>query len=197
MTRTALIALAILGMLIAGCGTGDGPGTSSSTPAGNPVDRAFAAHMIPHHESALQMAATAGRRATSAFVKQLAANIVRTQTDEIATMRSADRRLRDAHVKRGTLGVADHMMGMDGDVASLDGARRFDAAFLRLMLPHHQGALVMARAELDKGEDPVLRTLARNIISAQQREIDQMREHLGPDAQMHDAGTMHGGEQAG
>jgi len=51
-----------------------------------------------------------------------------------------------------------------------------------MMLPHHQGAAEMAKAELKKGQDPELKTLARNIITAQQCEIAGMREHLGGSA---------------
>ena len=179
MTHRSLAALVVLGaLLIAGCGSSTSSTGSSSTPAGNPVDRAFVAHMTPHHASAVAMATIAKRRATSAFVKRLAANIVRTQTAEIATMRSADQRLKAAGVKQGSLGVAQHMMGMDGDVATLNTAKPFDAAFIRMMLPHHEGALVMANAELKSGKDPALKTLARTIVSAQQREISQMRKHL-------------------
>lgn len=179
MTRTSLATLTALGaLLVAGCGSSTSSTGSSSTPAGNPVDRAFVAQMIPHHDSAVAMATIADRRATSTFVKQLAANIVRTQTTEIATMRGVDQRLKAAGVKQGSLGVAPHMMGMDGDAATLETAKPFDSAFVRMMLPHHEGALVMANAELKSGKDPALKTLARTIVSAQQREISQMRKHL-------------------
>jgi uncharacterized protein (DUF305 family) len=56
--------------------------------------------------------------------------------------------------------------------------RRFDAAFMRMMIPHHQGAVEMAKAELKKGKDPQLKTLAQNIITAQEGEITDMRKQL-------------------
>jgi uncharacterized protein (DUF305 family) len=177
MTRKFLLALvAVAALLVSGCGSNTNSTDTSS--AGNGVDRAFVAQMIPHHQSAVAMATIAERRATGAFVTQLAANIVRTQTTEIATMRGADQRLRAAGVKQGSLGVAQHMMGMDGNVASLNTAKPFDAAFMRMMLPHHEGAVVMARAELKRGKDRALKKLAADIITAQQREISQMRSHL-------------------
>jgi uncharacterized protein (DUF305 family) len=188
-------ALAVLGAaLIAGCG--DSTGSTSKALAGDPVDRAFVAQMMPHHQSAVAMAKIAKRRGSSHFVRKLADDIVRTQTDEISTMRSADQRLRRAGVTKGSLGVPEHMMGMDGDVASLNTATPFDAAFMRMMIPHHQGAVTMATAELRKGKDRGLKTLAKSIIAAQQREIGQMREQL---ASTTSAATMkmHGAGHSG
>lgn len=50
-----------------------------------------------------------------------------------------------------------------------------DIDFVRLMLPHHQAALGMAKAELLYGKDPQIRRLAEEVITDQQSEIDLMR----------------------
>ncbi len=50
-----------------------------------------------------------------------------------------------------------------------------DQDFVAMMMPHHQGAIDMAKVELAQGKDPVLRRLARNIIAAQEREIRLMK----------------------
>ena len=50
-----------------------------------------------------------------------------------------------------------------------------DVNFVRLMLPHHQAAIDMAKAELLHGRDPQIRRLAQEIITDQQSEIELMR----------------------
>jgi uncharacterized protein (DUF305 family) len=199
--RRTVLALVAAALLIAGCGDDNNSANSnsaagSSAATGNPVDRAFAREMIAHHESAVQMAQIAQRRGSSAFVKQLADDIVRTQTAEISTLRDADRRLKAAGVSVGSLDVPEHMMGMDDDPASLKTAKRFDRAFLKMMIPHHEGAIEMANAELKKGKDPKLKTLAQKIITAQRREIAEMRKHLDGrgDRRMDGTTDQHGAE---
>ena len=50
-----------------------------------------------------------------------------------------------------------------------------DVDFVRLMLPHHQAAIDMAKAQLLYGKDPQMRRLAQEIIADQQSEIDLMQ----------------------
>lgn len=55
---------------------------------------------------------------------------------------------------------------------------RPDHDFAAMMIPHHQGAIDMAKAELLYGKDPVLRRIAQEIIVTQQQEIAVMRLQL-------------------
>ena len=54
-----------------------------------------------------------------------------------------------------------------------------DADFVAAMIPHHQGAIDMAKAELRHGRNEQLRRLAQEIIVTQQQEIAAMRLAIG------------------
>jgi uncharacterized protein (DUF305 family) len=72
----------------------------------------------------------------------------------------------------------DAMAIMDRDMAAapMNGQPGHD--FVTMMLPHHQGAIDMAKAVLLNTQDPELRNLALGIIAEQQNEINVMRAWL-------------------
>lgn len=53
-----------------------------------------------------------------------------------------------------------------------------DVDFVRGMIPHHQGAVEMAKIVLEHGKDPELKKLAEDIVKAQETEIAFMQEWL-------------------
>jgi uncharacterized protein (DUF305 family) len=70
------------------------------------------------------------------------------------------------------------MMGMHQSMPTGD----TDTDFVRLMLPHHQAAVDMAKTELQYGKDPELKKLATDIVAAQDKEIAQMKAWLAKNA---------------
>jgi uncharacterized protein (DUF305 family) len=51
-----------------------------------------------------------------------------------------------------------------------------DQDFVAMMIPHHQGAIDMAKVVIEKGKDPEIRKLAEDIVKAQESEIKMMQE---------------------
>ena len=69
------------------------------------------------------------------------------------------------------------MAGMDQmnrDMAAGGTASDLDVAFVCSMIPHHRGAIDMAKAELQYGDDEWVRALAEQVIAAQEKEIADM-----------------------
>ena len=69
----------------------------------------------------------------------------------------------------------ESMAGMHHAMESVQVTGDADQDFAALMIPHHQGALEMAKTELLYGKDPVLRRLAQEILIDQQSEIQVMK----------------------
>ena len=53
-----------------------------------------------------------------------------------------------------------------------------DKDFVMMMMPHHQGAIDMAKVELQYGKDPMLRKMATDIVKSQEKEIGEMKAWL-------------------
>jgi len=140
----------------------------------------FLLQMIPHHEGALDMATYEISHGKNFELKQLAKNIYIEQKNEIQLMRiwltsaSADISTSSSYQKEMDDTMMSMMAAMPGD-QSLDNS---DRSFARVMIPHHQAAIDMARVLLKYDENQVLRAYATQLISNQKNEIEQMQDIL-------------------
>jgi uncharacterized protein (DUF305 family) len=76
---------------------------------------------------------------------------------------------REMSASMATMMASMHAPGYSGDA---------DVDFLAMMIPHHQGAIDMARLVLQHGRDPTTRQLAEEIIAGQAVEIEGMQRRL-------------------
>ncbi len=77
-----------------------------------------------------------------------------------------------------TEGYKAAMDKMHADMMAQEYTGNADVDLVRGMIPHHQGAIEMAKVELANGKDPEIRKLAEAVIAAQEAEIKQMQEWL-------------------
>lgn len=179
--RATLLSLVTLAIVAAAC---------SGIRGDAPIDRDFIDMMVPHHESAIAMAEIAQERAEHPELGQLADDIIGAQSAEIAQLKgwreewfdSSDTPSMDEMpMLPGMSMPAGHSMSggtmdMTGEVDDLRDADPFDRLFIDAMIRHHQQAVEAAQIVLDQTERQEIRGLAEDIVEAQTREIEQLRE---------------------
>jgi uncharacterized protein (DUF305 family) len=155
-------------------------------PADGDYDLRFIDGMAMHHQGAVVMAEEALTKAQHPELKKLAQDIIAAQKLEISQMEGwrtawypqADSMPMAYHPQMGhMMAMTDEQkqgMMMSMDLGSADA--EFDLRFINAMLPHHEGALVMAKDALSKSQRPEVKKLAQDILTSQQQEISQMKQ---------------------
>lgn len=145
-------------------------GTMPMNTSNQPFDLLFIDSMIMHHQGAIDMAKAAQQKAEHPELKKMADDIITAQAAEIQQMQAWRTAwypnapaTQGLGMEMGTMKIAD------------DPSKPFDLRFIEAMIPHHEGAIAMAKAAQAKAEHPEIKTLAGNIIEAQQKEIAQMK----------------------
>ncbi len=155
-------------------------------PADAEFDLRFIDGMILHHQGAVNMAEEALEKSERAEIRQLSQEIIAAQEQEIAQMQAwrqawytdaPDEPIMFSADMGHTMPMTPEMqaaMQMDMDLGPADA--EFDLRFINAMIPHHEGALVMAEEALEKSQRPEIRQLSEEIITSQQTEIEQMQQ---------------------
>ncbi len=160
--------------LSAGCGSGSDH---------NDQDVSFAKEMVPHHQQAVTMSDLAMVQTTNPQILDLANRIKTAQVSELSIMNGwlgTWKEKATDHSGMDMGGGAMNGMVSEADMRTLGAANgaEFDRLFLQRMTSHHEGALVMAKAELDKGSFGPAKQLAREITTGQEKEIAEMAQLL-------------------
>lgn len=151
---------------------------SDANAASAPYDLQFIDTMIHHHQGAVDMAKIIDGKTQNAELIKFGKQIVADQEKEIAQMKEWREKWFKGAPRAMNMempGMADSMK-MDMSKLSNSKDKAFDLAFIEMMIPHHDGAVEMAKEALTKSEKPEIKTLANQIIKAQEAEIKMMNE---------------------
>lgn len=149
-------------------------------------DLRFIDAMMMHHQGAVLMAQEALEKSQRPEIKQFANNIIAAQKKEIAQMKqwhtawypnASKQPVAYGGANKSVMPISAKQresMMMSQDLGAADD--KFDLRFLDAMIPHHEGALVMAKDAISKSTRPEVKQLNQNILTSQQAEITQMQQ---------------------
>lgn len=152
---------------------------------GDAFDQAFIEMMVPHHQGAIAMARIARHEAQNDELQHMAEEMIDEQRKEIRKLKrwfnqwDYDHEMRmswrDMSMKmegHSELMTMDEMVDMLRDAEGVE----FDLLFINMMIPHHQGAIDMAKIALTNAKHQEIKDMAQMIITSQQAEIEQLQQ---------------------
>ena len=164
--------------------------TRATLPPHSPADVKFMQGMITHHAQAVEMTALIESHTQNKELRSLGERISRSQSDEIDFMkRWLTARGEPTSPEMPHMHAPDHHMLMPGMLTAkqMEALRKakgkeFDLLFLKGMIQHHDGALIMVKELFDTagaGQDAELFNFASDVDSGQRAEIRVMQTMLG------------------
>ncbi|HEV2072782.1 MAG TPA: DUF305 domain-containing protein, partial [Thermomicrobiales bacterium] len=157
---------------------------STRPPDGDSPEAGMLRDMLPHHTQAVEMALIIRDRTEDEQLRALATDIILSQQNQIGMMEGwLDLWDVSPNLQGPMMSWMDHpveagelMPGMataeQVESLRMSPVDEAEVAFLQLMIRHHQGAVHMADAYLERGDQEEVSEFARNIIAVQDREIE-------------------------
>jgi uncharacterized protein (DUF305 family) len=190
--RPAVLAVGLLAVTVC-VAAGVLIGSWRATPRDDSAEAGFARDMATHHAQAVDMSFVVRDKSTDRDIRALASDIIVTQSTQRGMfmgwlqqwgLPQASARPRmawmpgHAHNTSAAEGaVLMHGMATEAELRSLEEANGVDAEvrFLQLMIRHHEGGIIMARALMALSERRELVQMAKSIDEGQRAEIALMR----------------------
>jgi uncharacterized protein (DUF305 family) len=200
-SSTIIGALLVGSLALAGCTPSEKPSDMPRTPgtpppaaaqehssgqgqaghAGERTDQEFAQRMLGHQQKALELAGLAAQNSQDPRIKDLAARIQQAQRSDIDKIQ-AWLSTAPGHQPGGAPEGSETEQAAEGlpnpeTMQRLRQARgvEFDQLWMQAMLSLQEGAVQIARDEVDEGSVPQMRDLAQKIVTTRQAEIDQLQ----------------------
>lgn len=143
------------------------------------TDLDFLQLMIPHHQGAVEMAEYEVAHGKNNEMMQFAKSIIAEQQIEIQMMKGLLSSQLSINVNNdlskdwvATMNTMMKHMPKENELKNVD------MAFAKVMLPHHEAGIDMAKVQLKHGSDHAVKRMAESIISSQQIEIEQMKHYI-------------------
>ncbi|MEL5959653.1 DUF305 domain-containing protein [Streptomyces sp. CLV115] len=188
-----LLAVGLVALMLVRPSPSAGSASVAAAPSDTSVDVGFARDMSVHHQQAVEMSFIVRDRTSDEAVRRLAYDIINTQANQRGMMlgwletwgrakSSSPAPMKWMNHPFTPRGDGSLMPGMatDTELDALRAAKGRDAEvlFLKLMTPHHEAGVEMARAAAGSADTDEIRNLAAGMVRGQQSEIALMADML-------------------
>lgn len=151
-------------------------------------DLDFANMMIPHHQSAVDMAEKYLPKGKDEKIKTIAQNIIAAQKKEIEELKTMIANHKPGEVKKehsdgghgadGHNELTDAMKKMMDNMKGMKMSGDADKDFVSMMIPHHQSAVDMGENQISHGKNVELKKFAQKVVNDQTKEIKEFQDWL-------------------
>ena len=149
------------------------------------IDVDFLVNMIPHHQGAILSSKKLLETTTNQALIDLANNIIKAQEKEVEEFTLLIDELKAKNTNYDDIDTAAFgdemevlMNNMMEAMSSIKVTENDDINFLKGMIPHHKGAVDVSRKILEATKDDKIKEIAYRIITAQEKEINDMNNML-------------------